>query len=304
LTRFSPPEVGPDLGIRPRVTLNVLGKVLIVVLVSCASPSKTPTPTNAPLLTAESVVDNWVKAHKDLTELKVYSLQSVAYVEAKVHRADEILGAETAVYSFPNAVRSTISVSAVMTPDSFNAEMRRGDTPQGAPADLILNFTTANGKPIFTESHWYPSLKKYRKASTENVDAELERKLGVDEIGTGSLQLPMDMFPAIRATCAGSDFFKTWLGAGVKLIANMMYKAEFLEEPQIHAGKLCYVLRRDCYDRMEEDPSGATHHQKRFDHFYITQDSFRLVAWTISIADVNTATLMAWYQYIEINYAY
>lgn len=84
----------------------------------------------------------------------------------------------------------------------------------------------------------------------------------------------------------------------------MMYKAEFLEEPQIHAGKLCYVLRRDCYDRMEEDPSGATHHQKRFDHFYITQDSFRLVAWTISIADVNTATLMAWYQYIEINYAY
>lgn len=284
--------------------VSVISVSLAVVLAGCAIPKEVSAPTNAQALSVKDVVDNWVKAHKNLTELRVNSDQSVTSVQTSIKNADVMLDANTAAHTFPNAVRGTVSISAFMTPTSYNVEMRRENTSNEGPADLILNLALVEGKPIFSESHWYPDLKAYRKASTENASSKVLEDLGFDATGVGETQLPMNMFPNIASTCASAEFLQTWLGAGIKSRSDVMYKSELLENSRNYMGNMCYVLRRTVYDFEKLNRSGVIHRLKRIDHFFITQESFRLVAWTTSLADIDTEALMAGYQFVERNYIY
>jgi len=286
-----------------KLRLITIVAAFIVALVGCVHPKEMPTLTNAPSLTAKSVVDNWFEAHKDLIELHVCALIQVTEVHTTVASANKLIDDGTVLYSLPNTNQGTANVIAVMTPNSYNVEIRRGGTPKDAPADLIMNLTTVEGKPIFTESHWYPDLKRYRKATTKHASGEVLERLGAEMTGVMDTQFPMDLFPTLDS-CAGAEFLQTWLGAGIKYRIGTMYKAEFLENPQEHAGKMCYVLRRDVYDVMNNDGSGVQHRQKSVDHFFIAKDSFQLVAWTSLRVNVNTETLQAGYQFVERNYAY
>lgn len=129
LIRYLPPLMG---------LWGVLVSIVVGLMIGCA-----PTP--------DFIADKWVEAHLDLSTLRVHATETACEALMNMPAEDTLLDDEVACQS-PNATKVTVVFDAVMTPDTYEVEIRRDGTSITDPADMTWSFSGNNDNPVFIES--------------------------------------------------------------------------------------------------------------------------------------------------------